>query len=405
MSLVNVPIHVEDISTTACDFDYIDVYRAETKWGTYVKITDSNSRIELCENESYYEYGDEDGSEYHWYKWKYIQTDGTESVFSQPIQAYTPNVTYCKFEDVRRLLRSQNYEGTIRFSDSYKNLRADSNNSGDIKLAALSISPDYSGTYPYTLTFTSVTEFKLEIGEESSYEKREIGTGDINTDFIADDNSIRINNSDWSGTPVVDDTIQWDTDSHMSIFDAIQFVRDAEILVDVILEENIGYTEAMEDGLRFTRSTVPKAVSAATCRFAAFFIYTTIYNEQAITGLPNNINDITTALLQRDNDLSSWAKQAMRYLSGYIKKYTEYFDPESGAAIQTAPRWITEDSLFDGKGVVGVGKGLRRPDIDIFFSRSNQSYDGLLDWDLLFPGYDAVYGTRTIDTEDDTGYY
>ncbi|HEC72010.1 MAG: hypothetical protein ACTSW7_01190 [Candidatus Thorarchaeota archaeon] len=404
MSLVNVPINVEDISVTACDFDYIDVYRAETKWGSYTKITDSNSRLELCEEESHYEYGDEDGSEYHWYKWKYVQTDGTESIFYGPIQAHTPNVTYCKFDDVKRLLRSRNYEGSIRFSDIYKNLRK-GDDAQDVSLAAISLSQDYSGTEPFKLTFLNVTDFKLEVGDESELTLRYLGQGNINTDFIANDYSVRINSDDWSGTPVQDDEMLFDSDSHMSINDAIQFIRDAEILVDVILEENLGYTEAKDNELRFTRSTAPKAIGAATARFAAFFIYTTIYKEQQIAGLPSNINDITTALIHRNDDLSSWAKQAMKYLSGYIKKYSEYFDPESGNALQTAPRWITDDSLFDGKGVVGVGKGLRRPDIDLFFSRSNQSYDGLLDWDLLFPGYDAVYGTRLVGSEDDTGYY
>lgn len=405
MSLVNVPIDVEDISSTACDFDYIDVYRAETKWGTYTKITDSNSWIELCENTSHYEYEDEDGSEYHWYKWKYVKTDGTESVFSKPTQAYTPNVTYCKLEDVRRLLRTTNYEGTIRFSDSYRNLRK-GNDSQDVSLAALSISPDFASTSPHTITFLDDTTFKLERGDESQIELTYLGQGTIASDFIANDGSIRINSDDWSGTPVASDTILFDTDSHISIYDVIQFIRDAEILVDVILEENIGYTDAKEDELRFTRSTAPKAISCATARFAAFFIYTTIYKEQAITGLPNNINDITTALLKRDDDLSSWAKQAMRYLTGYITKYTEFFDPESGDAIQTAPRWITDESLFDGKGVVGVGKGLRRPNVDIFFDRARMNYEGLLDWDLLLPGYDAVSGgVRLITSEDDTGYY
>ena len=404
MSLVTVPIDVKDITSVVCDFDFIEVYRAETKWGVYVKITDDNSHIELCESDEFYEYNDKNGSEYHWYKWKYVATNGTESIFSKPVQAYTPNITYCRFDDVKRLLRSRNYEGTIRFSDSYKNLRKD-DDSQNVKLAAISLSQEYSGTEPFTLTFLTDTTFKLEVGEESQLSLRNLGQGNITTDFIANNYSIRINKDDWFGIPVANDKILFDTDSHMSINDTIQFIRDAEILVDVILEENIGYLEAKERELRFTRATIPKSVSAATARFAAFLIYTTIYKEQEITGLPRNINDITTALTQREDDLSSWAKQAMRYLTGYIKKYTEFFNPESGEAIQTAPRWISEDLLFDGKGVVGVGKGLRKPDRDTFFSRANMSYDGLLDYDLLFPGYDAAFGKRTITTEDDTGYY
>lgn len=382
MSLVNVPIYIEDISTIACSFDFIDIYRAETKWGTYVKITDNNTHIELCEEQPYYEYTDENGSEYYWYKYKFIQTDGTESGFSQPIQAQTPFITYCGFEDVRRLLRAKDYEGRIRFSDSYRNLRKQDDAQG-ISLKALSISPEYSGTEEYMITFLDDTNFKMEVGEEARIARRYVGQGDINTDFIADDGSIRIDSADWSGTPALNEIIFFETDSHMSIMDALQFVRDAEILVDVILEENLGYTTPKDNELRFERVDVPKAVRASTARFASFLIYSTIYQEQTIPGLPGNLNDIISIANMRGDDISTLPKQAMRYLQAYINKYKDFFDPESGDTLTTAPRWINTETLFDAVGVAGVGEGVKLPSIDRFFDRATMSYAGLLDWDLL----------------------
>ena len=172
----------------------------------------------------------------------------------------------------------------------------------------------------------------------------------------------------------------------MSTNDAIRFIQDAEVLVDVILEENLAYLTAKDQELRFTLTTTPKAIRRATSRFAAFFIYITIYSEQAIPGLPQNINDITTALVKRDDDLSSWSKQAMRYLNAYIVKYQEFFDPESGAVVNTGPRWRNIDSLFDAVGVYNVGEGLKLPELNEFKTQAQMSYDGLLDWDLLLPG-------------------
>ena len=236
---------------------------------------------------------------------------------------------------------------------------------------------------PFAITFTSVTEFKVEVGEESQIALRLLGTGNITTDFVTDDEMIRINSADWIGTPVIDNIVLFQTDSHMSIMDALGFVRDAETLVDVILEESIGYVEAKDQERRFVRDDVPKAVRAATSRFAAFMIYSTIYQEQTIAGLPGNLNDITNVANMRGDDIATLSKQAMRYLQGYIKKYTELFDPESGDPLTTSPRWIKMDTLFDAVGVMGVGEGIKLPYADKFFDRAEMSYAGLLDWDLL----------------------
>jgi len=382
MAWVRLTIYIEDIDDVCEDYDFIDIWRAETRYGTYTQLTNRNTRLRICADTHYYDYDDENGSEFYWYKWRYTTSNGPISEFFEPVQAYTPYIIYCGFEDVRRILRAKKYEGRIRFSDSYRNLRK-GDDTQDISLVALSISPKYSGTEEYTITFTSATDFKVEVGEEAAIAKRQIGTGNISSDFTSDDNVIRINSDDWSGTPVADDTIIFETDSHMSIQDALFFIRDAETLVDVILEENLGYTTAKDDERRFDRDSVPKAVRASTARFGAFLIYTTIYQEQTIAGLPGNLNDITNVTNMRGDDISTVSKQAMRYLQGYINKYKEFFDPESGDALTTAPKWLKIEPMFDAMGVAGVGEGVKLPSMDTFFDRANMSYAGLLDWDLL----------------------
>jgi hypothetical protein len=401
MPYVRYTLNILDLVASAKqaeeDFDFIDIWRAETKWGSYSKITNNNSHIEVCCQQNYYDYDDYSGSEYYWYRFQLVGsgTGDPISQFSQPTQAYIPNTTYCGLDAVRRLLKSQENDRMIRFSEYYRNIRK-ATDSQSVSLGAISINPEYAGRQEFVVTFLDATDFKLEVGEESQIAKQYLGQGDINTDFIASDYSIRINKDDWSGIPVMNDRVLFETDSHMSTSDAIKFIQDAETLVDVILEENIAYLQAKDSELRFERGDVPKAIIAATARFAAFFIYSTIYNQQTIPGLPGNINDITSIAFQRENDFSTLPKQAMRYLQGFITKYKEFFNPETGEALASAPRFISFGTFFDASGVYGVGEGLKLPEKDKYFEQTLLVLEGLLDWDLMI---NAVEGDLDVEAE------
>jgi hypothetical protein len=170
----------------------------------------------------------------------------------------------------------------------------------------------------------------------------------------------------------------------MSTNDAAAYIHDAEIFVDMWLERNLQFSTEKRTDLRFTSDDVPKAIKAATAKFAAFFIYVAIYHEQAQPGLPRDINDISLGM-RRDEDLSSWAIQAKYYLNGFIDKYSKFFNPETGAVNTTAPRWRSTAPLFDAVGVVYVGDGMKLPELDEFVARADMTYDGALDWDLLTP--------------------
>ena len=390
MALTRITIEVQNPDELMEDYEQIQIFRAETKYGTYAEITTLATRIEIVSGQEFYDYDDNDGSDFYWYKWRFWNDIGAYSKYMGPMQGYTPNATYCTFDDVKRLLRSKDEQGRIRFSDYYQNLdKGDSAQS--VSLRALSVSPEYAGFQKYTITFTSATEFNVTIGEMSSIAQTYVGSGNIGTDFESTENSVRINSSDWSGTPVADDIVTFETFSHMSTSDAIKFIQDAEVLVDVIIEENVRYLESKDQTLRFDRDTVPKAVRAACSRFAAFFIYSTIYNEQTISGLPDNLNDISAIANRRIEDLSTLPRQAIRYLEGWIKKYTEFFNPDTDATVTSAPRWRSMGAFFDAGGVAYVGEGLKLPEFDVFQENVQMNYKGLLDWDLLTPGVAGAF--------------
>ena len=382
MPLTRIPIYVPDVNTQLEDFEKIQVHRSDTKYGTYEELTTCATRIDLVEDQVNYELEDEEGNEFYWYKWRFYSDSSTlVSRFYEPVQGYTVGLTYCTFESIKRNLKSNAKTGRIRFSDNYKNLTRNKRSTGTIVLREISINPDYYGEERFAITFTDVDEFTVTVSEETASSPRNIGTGETGEDFTSTDNNIKVKSDDWSGTAVIGDIIEFQTESHMSINDAIRFAQDAEVFTDMILEENIGYTTEKRDELRFTIDDVPKAIRIATSKFAAFFIHSTIYNVQALPGVPGSINDISNE--RRYNDLATWLKQGFRYIEGYIAKYTKFFNPEDGTAVINSPRWMAMDALFDAVGVQGVGEGLKMPDIDTFKDSAQMSYDGLLDYDLM----------------------
>jgi len=393
MALTRVTIPVPDIETVIESYEYILVYRSETKYGTYTEITDSATRIDLIEDQCFYDYDDETGSEFYWYKWCYYEdTEALSSKFYGPIQGSTPGTTYCQFDSVERELRSNKQVGRIRFSGSYKNLRHSKNTAGTINLKEVTLNPEYCGRERFKITFTDEDDFTVTVGEEPSIEPRNIGSGKNSADFISDDNMLRIQHDSWTGTAANGSIVEFETDSHMSTMDAIKFIQDSEILVDMIIERNLTFTEEKRYDLRFTREDVPKAIGIATAKFAAFFIYSSIYNEQAQTGIPTNLNDITAGS-RRPDDFSSWPRQAMFYLDAFVKKYTEKFNINTGNPVTTGPRWRGHGNLFDAGGVAYVGDGLMLPEIDAFREAASMTYDNLLDWDLMIPyigSYESV---------------
>ncbi len=68
-------IDVDNISEVLDFYDVIKVYRATSEGGSYSEITDSDTRIELALHIHQYYYSDDDGTDSHWYKTSYFNSD------------------------------------------------------------------------------------------------------------------------------------------------------------------------------------------------------------------------------------------------------------------------------------------------------------------------------------------
>ncbi len=73
---ITTTIVVDDITTTMLTYDQIKVHRrTDVESGTYVEITDAQTRPVLAAGQSVYDHVDEDGSPTYWYKFRYYDSD------------------------------------------------------------------------------------------------------------------------------------------------------------------------------------------------------------------------------------------------------------------------------------------------------------------------------------------
>jgi len=154
-------------------------------------------------------------------------------------------MAYCDIDDIKRTLRvlepSLDNSHKIRFSDSYTIPEAYSSNSGSGVLLGITSIPDtYAGSESWKIKFTSSTAFTLYRGQE---EKVTDGTGSTAANFVSTSKIITINTSEWSGTFVTGDQYKFKTDSLMSNDDADEFIADADILIDGMLNRHIDASE------------------------------------------------------------------------------------------------------------------------------------------------------------------
>lgn len=85
-----ISITVENIPLVLEVYDQLKVYRADSISGTYVEITDVNTRITMYAEYTQYFYDDADGTSDHWYKTSYFNsTTFDESPRSDPIEGGT----------------------------------------------------------------------------------------------------------------------------------------------------------------------------------------------------------------------------------------------------------------------------------------------------------------------------
>lgn len=225
--------------------------------------------------------------------------------------------TYTTLDDVRRILRAKPPAGRIRFSESYSVLRNSSDNTGTIELTAIGIHDAFADVAYYTINFgadsSSFTMYKIDREKDTNLI---VGTGNKNSDFTTSDGYFSILSTDWRGYVIPGDKIDFQTDSHLSKYDATAFIQDAELYVDAFLESNIRFTSISESSLIFpfdSTSVVPKSVRLATAYMSAYMMYKTIYLD--------NMTDDT-----KESYSASYLKESINLLKAFIEKWNKSYN-------------------------------------------------------------------------------
>ena len=88
--MIRLSITVDNIGLVLQTYDRIMVYRADSEEGTYVELTDVNTRIAIEQEKTIYFYNDDTGNNTHWYKTSYyLEPTGPESAQSAARQGGT----------------------------------------------------------------------------------------------------------------------------------------------------------------------------------------------------------------------------------------------------------------------------------------------------------------------------
>ena len=231
---------------------------------------------------------------------------------------------YCSLDDVKRILRTtSSRESRVRFSSSYRDLKRDLNNSGNITLSKVAFVSSYSGHETFTFAFTDSTSFEV--------------SGDV-VGFLKNGNiqeALRIGEyfsvlaANWSGFAVAGDKIYITSNSDISDDDGEQFIIDASKIIDSELERRYGDLSKIPFILDISLE-IPGTISYACSRFAAYEIFISLFS----------------GLIERNSSASRWKNDAEENLRAYLKS--------KGAG----PMWRSRASLITEVGVSGIKDGV-----------------------------------------------
>ena len=83
-------VDIDNISYVLAHYDQMKIYRSTSEGGSYLEITDADTRIDLIPETTVYSYTDDEGTNNHWYKVTYYNSVTTdESGFSAVIRGGT----------------------------------------------------------------------------------------------------------------------------------------------------------------------------------------------------------------------------------------------------------------------------------------------------------------------------
>lgn len=230
---------------------------------------------------------------------------------------------YCELSDVQRLLRAQGpRESRVRFSNSYKDLKSNSSNTGNKQLSGVTFLSSYSGNETFTFSFTDSTSFSV-VGDVGG----SVGSGVSNSTFTAA-NKFTIPSSNWTGLASSGDEVYITSNSDMSDDDGDDFILDSSRFINSKLKKSFGdlpnFTEEISS------EDIPDSVVYAAMRYAAYEIFHSIFAGSSI---------------DEESPVQKWKEMADEALNDYV---------ETGG---DGPRWRARESLIVEIGVEGVGEG------------------------------------------------
>jgi len=247
---------------------------------------------------------------------------------------------YCSLEDVKRLLRSvSNRESKIRFSEAYRELKADSNNSGSISLGGVSFVDSFAEHETYSFTFTDSTSFTV-VGDVLGA----LGSG-TRLETVTIDGKFSVLPSHWSGSAVAGDVCYITAASDISNDDGHSFIVDSTKRINARLERIYGTL----DSVSFYDSTsvdVPDGINFACIRYAAYDIFNSVF-----AGVSSD--DVSP--------VERWKKSAEDTLGEYISGHGK------------GPMWKSREVLVTEMGLPEYGDGVI--ELDQLPDQKNKQYE------------------------------
>jgi hypothetical protein len=250
--------------------------------------------------------------------------------------------TYTGLEDVKRVLRTLSGE-KIRFSDSVLDvvaLKSDNKTNFDLSFnyRLITFDPDFGRSY--MLKFVMDTSEDFKVFEVNTVAKRELllSAGSVNNDYTTPDGMITVPSTVWGGVVTAGDKVEIRLAPHMSDNNGEEYIRDAEVIIDQILESNGIHFPVEGQPTIFLSGAVPSPIRVSTTYLAAYMIHTDTFAE-----------------LYRDEDqnqvsfLNRWQKRSEDLIKEYIIA--------KGAR---PPQAIAFPWFIDSIGVPGVGPGLSK---------------------------------------------
>lgn len=248
--------------------------------------------------------------------------------------------TYCDIDQVRRLLRTGGTrEAKVRFSEAYRDLKADEDNAGNVSLSGVTFSDAWAGHEDFTFEFTDSTSFDV-VGNVVGA----LGDGTIQASFVSADR-FTVTADNWEGVAEIGDKWYISSISDISNDDGEDFIGDNSKRINGKLEKVFGSLSSI-DFYADSSISIPDVIEFACIRYTAYDIWNAIYQGQIPPG--------------EVSPVEMWKKAADESMENYT------YGHGSG------PRWRARDSLVTELGVEGVGDGVI--EIDELTDAANKDY-------------------------------